>query len=80
MPPTAALILTVVVAATLVLAVTMVIVIAGIRREERDVSMIRRSAPSPAAWLTRRIVGLYVRKTDSDICPDREIRRYQNCR
>ena len=47
----------------------MVIVIRGIRREERELSMLRRIAPGLAAWMTRHIVGLYVRKTAAEPIP-----------
>jgi hypothetical protein len=84
MPPIEALIFAVVAAGTLVLAVTVVVVIVGIRHEERDLTMTRRAAPSPAARLTRRIVGLYVRKTDPETAcaarPEQQARWYQGCR
>ena len=47
----------------------MVIVVRGIRREERELTMLRRIAPGLAAWMTRQIVGLYVRKTAADPTP-----------
>jgi len=47
----------------------MVIVVCGIRREERELTMLRRIAPGLAAWLTRQIVGLYVRKTAAEPIP-----------
>jgi hypothetical protein len=43
-------------------AIMMALVVIGIRNEERDVTMTRRKAPGMAAWLARRILGLYVRK------------------
>jgi hypothetical protein len=83
MPLIASLIVLVVAAVAVSSVVIIVIVISGIRREERDLTMTRRRAPSPAAWLTRRIVGLYVRKTDPcDPCADddQSARWYQNSR
>ena len=69
-------------AATGALVVVMAVVVAGIRREERTMTMTRRRAPGPSALLTRRILGLYVRKTDAgpgqDV--DRGIRRYERSR
>jgi len=47
----------------------MVIVVRGIRREERELTMLRRIAPGLAAWMTRQIVGLYVRKTAAEPIP-----------
>jgi hypothetical protein len=66
MPLIEAITFIVVGAATLALAAMIVIVSIGVRREERRMTMTRNSAPGPAAWLTRRIVGLYVRQTDRD--------------
>jgi hypothetical protein len=61
----AALTVTVVVAAS-ALAGLIVIVIVGIRHEERVLSMTRRVAPGLAARLARLVIGLYVRKTDPE--------------
>jgi hypothetical protein len=47
----------------------MVIVVRGIRREERELTMLRRIPPGPASWVTRQIVGLYVRKTAAEPIP-----------
>jgi hypothetical protein len=84
MLPTEAIIVVVVAAGTLLVAIVIVIVIVGVRHEERDLTMTRRAAPSPAASLTRRIVGLYVRKTDPepgcDAGPEQQARWYQSCR
>jgi pseudouridine-5'-phosphate glycosidase len=49
-------------AATATVAIIMALVVIGIRNEERDVTMTRRKAPGIAAWLARRILGVYVRK------------------
>ncbi len=56
------------------LVVVLAMVVAGIRHEERIMTMTRRKAPGPSALVTRRILGLYVRKTDTepgqDLDPD----------
>jgi hypothetical protein len=80
MPPLEVLALVVVVAATLALFAVMLVVITGIRREERELTMTRKKAPGPAAWLTRQIVDLYIRKTDPEAFPgtDRPVR--QECK
>jgi hypothetical protein len=67
---TEALAFIVVGASSVSLLAVMVIVISGIRREERELSMLRRIAPGLAAWMTRQIVGLYVRKTEAEPIPD----------
>lgn len=64
MPIFEALTFIIVGAATATFAIIMAVVIIGVRNEERDMTMIRRKAPGLAAWLARRILGLYVRKTD----------------
>ena len=62
------------------LTIIMALVVIGIRNEERDMTMIRRRAPGLAALVTRRIVGLYVRKTGSGpgqgVKPNELERRY----
>lgn len=62
----------VVVASSSSLLAIMVIVVRGIRHEERELTMLRRIAPGLAAWVTRQIVGLYVRKTAAEPIPDDE--------
>jgi hypothetical protein len=68
-------------AMTVALAALMVIVVTGIRHEEREVTMTRSRAPGLAAWLTRKVVGLYVKKTDPepgpDTGPERQLRQYE---
>ena len=60
-------------AATGALVVVMAVVVAGIRREERIMTMTHRKPPGPSALLTRRILGLYVRWTNSRAGPDRDL-------
>jgi hypothetical protein len=71
-------------AATGALVVVMVLVVAGIRREERIMTMTRRKAPGQSALLTRRILGLYVRKANSGSDPthdpDEPVRRFERSR
>jgi len=64
MPPAEALGLIAIIVTALALAATVIIVVAGIRHEERELSMTRKTAPGPAAALARRVLGLYVKKTD----------------
>ena len=64
MPLIEALIFIIVGAGSATLAIMISVVIIGVRNEERDMTMSRRRAPGLAAWLARRILGLYVRKTD----------------
>ncbi len=60
-----------------------VVVSAGIRREERAWSLCRKRAPSRAAWLARRVGGLYVKKTEpedpAEGDPEHPLRRYERC-
>jgi hypothetical protein len=74
MPLIEAFMFIVVGAATGALVVVIAVVVAGIRHEERIMTMTRRKAPGPSALVTRRILGLYVRKTDTgpgqDVDPD----------
>ena len=69
-------------AATGALVVVIAVVVAGIRHEERIMTMTRRKAPGPLALLTRRILGLYVRNTDTEPREDadRGIRPYERSR
>ena len=69
MPPIEALVFIVVGASSVSFLAIMVIVIRGIRHEERELTMLRRIAPGLAAWMTRQIVGLYIRKTDAEPIP-----------
>lgn len=69
MPLTEALAFIVVGVSAVSLSAIMVIVITGIRHEERELTMLRRIAPGLAAWMTRQIVGLYIRKTDAEPIP-----------
>ncbi len=86
MPTVYAVIVLVAAAGMMALAIVTLIVVAGIRREERESTMMRRKAPGVAAWLTRRIVGLYIRDRDqrrapgSGPRPGQSARRYQDCR
>jgi hypothetical protein len=61
-----------------------VVVAAGIRREEREWSLCRKKAPSLAAWIARRIGGLYVKKTEPEepeqAGPGRPLPWYERCR
>jgi hypothetical protein len=66
MPLIGALAVTVVAAASMSLAAIVIIVILGIRHEERVLSMTRRVAPGLTARLARLVIGLYVRKTDPE--------------
>lgn len=66
MPLAATLIVVIVVALSVSLAWAVVLVILGIRHEERLLSMTRRAAPSVTARLARLVIGLYVRKTDPE--------------
>jgi len=82
MPLAEALAFVVVGASSVSLLAIMVIVVRGIRHEERELTMLRRIAPGLAAWMTRRIVGLYIRKTaaepirgDDQVPPDCLARR-----
>jgi len=68
MLPVEALGLIVVLVTAFALAAIVVIVVAGIRHEEQELSMTRKRPPSVSAAITRRIVGLYVRKTDPPGC------------
>ncbi len=69
-------------AATGAIVVVMAVVVAGIRREERIMTMTRRKPPGPSALLTRRILGLYVRKTETGPGQDVDagIRPYERSR
>ena len=69
MSPVEAIVLVVVGAAAVSVAALMIIVTLGIRHEERELTMTRRIAPGLAAWMTRQVVGLYVRKTDPELIP-----------
>jgi hypothetical protein len=82
MPLIEAITFMVVGAATGALVVVIAVVVAGIRHEERIMTMTRRKAPGPSALLTRRILGLYVRKTDPGPRQDadRGIRPYERSR
>ncbi|HXW47478.1 MAG TPA: hypothetical protein VEL03_21970 [Streptosporangiaceae bacterium] len=75
---------TVVVATAVVLAAIVLIVVSGIRREERELSMTRKRAPGLDAALTRRILGLYIKKTDPEPGfgpgPDGRVRWYGTLR
>jgi hypothetical protein len=64
------------------LVVVMAVVVAGIRHEERIMTMTRRKPPGPSALVTRRILGLYVRKTDTEPRQDVAlgIRQYERSR
>jgi len=73
MPLVAALTVVVVVALSVSLAGVVIIVILGIRHEERVYSMTRRVAPGLAARLARLIIGLYVRKTDPEPARDSDL-------
>ncbi|HYK29297.1 MAG TPA: hypothetical protein VEV61_15135 [Streptosporangiaceae bacterium] len=64
MPAIEALML-IAVAAFLGLVALIVIVVVGIHHEEDEESLLRGKAPGMAATLTRRVVGLYVRKIES---------------
>jgi hypothetical protein len=66
MPLIDALAVTIVAAVSVALAGIIVIVILGIRHEERVLSMTRRVAPGLDARLARLVIGLYVRKTDPE--------------
>jgi len=66
MPLIGALAVTVVAAVSVSLAGIVIVVILGIRHEERVLSMTRRVAPGLAARLARLVIGLYVRKTDPE--------------
>jgi len=72
MPFAEALAFIVVGASSVSLLAIMVIVVRGIRREERELTMLRRIAPGLAAWMTRQIVGLYIRKTAAEPTPGDE--------
>lgn len=61
-----ALTVIIVVAVSASLAAGIVVVILGIRHEERAQTMMRRLAPGMAARLARLVVGLYVRKTEPE--------------
>ena len=78
MPLIEALIFIIVGAGSATLAIIMAVVVIGVRNEERDMTMSRRRAPGLAAWLARRILGLYVRKTTArlseELDPDEAIR------
>lgn len=69
MPPIEALAFIVVGASSVSFLAILVIVICGIRHEERELTMLRRLAPGLAAWMTRQIVGLYIRKTLAEPIP-----------
>ncbi len=66
MLPLLALGLTVVIVTALAVAAIVLVVVSGIRREERELSMTRKRAPGLDAAIARRILGLYVRKTDPE--------------
>jgi hypothetical protein len=66
MPLAATFIVVVVVAVSVSVAWAVVLVILGIRHEERLLTMTRRAAPSLTARLARLVIGLYVKKTDPE--------------
>jgi len=66
MPLIEAFAVAVVAAASVSLVGIIIIVILGIRHEERVLSMTRRVAPGLDARLARLVIGLYVRKTDPE--------------
>jgi len=84
MPLIAAFAFFIVGAGTATLVIIMAVVVIGIRHEERDATMNRRKAPGLAAWLARRIVGLYVRKPDLGpspyVDPDKSLQRSERAR
>jgi hypothetical protein len=59
------------------------VVSAGIRREEREWSLCRKRAPSLAAWVARRVGGLYVKKTEPEEPgegdPEHPLAWYERC-
>lgn len=60
-----------------------VLVSAGIRREEREWSLCRKTAPGTAARIARRVSGLYVKKTEAekpaDVDPEQPLPWYERC-
>jgi hypothetical protein len=74
---------TVVALASIGLVALIFIVSAGIRREEREWSLCRKTAPSLTAWVARRIGGLYVKKTEPEepeqADPEKPLPWYERC-